>query len=77
MGVRRDGDIQDQFSRERPGDQRRAAAGRGGEQRTCHVVAFIENPAARSAGTDSWAWAEVTGPDATGAQVILNGERNA
>jgi short subunit dehydrogenase-like uncharacterized protein len=28
-----------------------------------NVVAFIENPAARGGGTDSWAWAEVTGPD--------------
>jgi saccharopine dehydrogenase (NAD+, L-lysine-forming) len=27
------------------------------------VVAYIENPAARRGGTDSWAWAEVTGPD--------------
>jgi saccharopine dehydrogenase (NAD+, L-lysine-forming) len=28
-----------------------------------NVIAYIENPAARHGGTDSWAWAEVTGPD--------------
>ena len=28
-----------------------------------NVVAYIENPAAHRGGTDSWAWAEVTGPD--------------
>jgi short subunit dehydrogenase-like uncharacterized protein len=27
-----------------------------------NVVAYIENPTARSAGTDSYTWAEVTGP---------------
>jgi short subunit dehydrogenase-like uncharacterized protein len=27
------------------------------------VVAYIENPAERRGGTESWAWAEVTGPD--------------
>jgi hypothetical protein len=27
------------------------------------VVAYIENPAGRLPGTESWAWAEVTGPD--------------
>ncbi len=27
------------------------------------VVAYIENPAARRGGTDSWTWAEVTGQD--------------
>ncbi len=27
------------------------------------VVAYIENPAARGGGTDSWTWAEVTGQD--------------
>jgi short subunit dehydrogenase-like uncharacterized protein len=28
-----------------------------------NVVAYIENPAARLPRTDSWAWAEATGPD--------------
>jgi short subunit dehydrogenase-like uncharacterized protein len=52
------------------GSQRQMLPGPVGDLETARlasgaadVVAYIENPAAHRGGTDSWAWAEVTGPD--------------
>jgi short subunit dehydrogenase-like uncharacterized protein len=52
------------------GGQRQTLPGPVGDLETArlasgaaNVVAYITNPTARSAGTDSYAWAEVVGPD--------------